>query len=124
MNDEDSQESPEETRTRLLEEYRSALEELERANERVKTARARVAELYREREADRNRTGGKPNARVYEEILRDRGGPMHAADICRAALQRGVRLRGTRNPPVLQVRNALMASKRFVNVGNNTWRLG
>ena len=64
----------------------------------------------------------KTNVRVYEEIIRDAGMPLHATLIAEEAQRRGVVPVGKYRPARL-VRNALANSKFFENVGSNTWRM-
>ena len=47
---------------------------------------------------------------------------MHLKEIIETALEWGAKLKGKR-PVNEQVRNALKGSKRFVNLGSNTWWL-
>lgn len=63
---------------------------------------------------------GRPNVGVYEDILRDNGAPMHARDIAAEAKRRGVIFQG-KHAVDTQVRNSMTGSKRFKNVGSNTW---
>ena len=64
----------------------------------------------------------KPKTRIYEEVLRDAGRPLHVSDIAAEALARGAIFKG-RKPQVEQVRSSLGGSKRFVNTGGNNWTL-
>ena len=65
-------------------------------------------------------TPKKTNAEIYTEIIRANGKPMHVREIAVALREYGNILKG-KNEPEIQVRNALNASKRFENVGGNTW---
>ena len=67
-----------------------------------------------------NAKTGKPNSLIYEEVIREYGKPMYITDVVDAALLKGAVLHG-KNAPKNQVRNALSTSKRFENVGDNTW---
>ena len=61
---------------------------------------------------------------TYRIIVEEHGLPMHAKEITREALQRGVDLLGDgKTTPEEKVRNSLFVSKKFVNVGGNTWWL-
>lgn len=63
---------------------------------------------------------GRTNVDVYEEILLNAGAPMHVKEIAAEANRRGVLFRG-KSPIEVQVRNSLAGSKRFENLGSNTW---
>ena len=55
---------------------------------------------------------------IYMDILEEHGLPMHAKEITKEALQRGVDLLGDgKTTPEEKVRNSLFVSKKFVNVG-------
>lgn len=61
---------------------------------------------------------------LYAAILEERKQPMHVREIAAEALRRGAVLRGGgQASPKQKVRNSLFGSKKFVNVGGNTWWL-
>ena len=62
----------------------------------------------------------KPNVHVYEEVLLEYGHPLHLADILEESLRRGVIFNGNQDY-LIQLRNALASSKRFINMGENRW---
>ncbi len=62
------------------------------------------------------------NVSIYEEVLLSVGRPMYATALASAAEARGVVFRG-KGDKADMIRNALQNSKRFVNMGGNTWWL-
>ncbi len=68
-------------------------------------------------------TPGRPNNQVFQEILEEAGKPLYLDDILTRAVRRGVKFKGTKNPPRKQLRTSLNGSKRFALIGPNTWWL-
>ena len=68
----------------------------------------------------RKRSYGKPNAQLYEDVIREHGKPMHMSDVLEEALKRGLKFKGKRTL-VVQMRGALANCQRLYNVGSNTW---
>ena len=62
----------------------------------------------------------KTNVQIYEEIIRDNEGAMHVSAIAAEAVKRGIKLKG-KSSPGRMVRNSLVGSDRFVNIGGNRW---
>ena len=63
---------------------------------------------------------GQSNVKRMETILLANGQPMHIKEIAKAALSDGWNPKG-RRPPHMQIRSALLGSKRFELVGSNYW---
>ena len=61
---------------------------------------------------------------LYATILEEHGQPMHVREITAEALRRGAVLKGiAKASPEQKVRNSLFGSKKFINIGGNTWWL-
>ena len=65
----------------------------------------------------------KPNAQIYEDIIREYGRPMHMRDLLNAALDRGIRRKNGAALDVKSLQSALSSCKRLVNLGGNRWWL-
>ena len=65
---------------------------------------------------------GKPRSQKIEEFMRELWRPMHISDVVDELKARGEVFNG-KSSPKEQVRSALKKSKRFINVGGNTWWL-
>lgn len=118
----------------LLAELDSSLQDQDKALEKFESVQTRLREsdaaqalmrLLTETGTDQEsvlETNGKPNVQVYEEIILEHGKPIHAADIVKEAVKRGVVFKG-QTPKATQVRNSLVGSKRFDNRGGNMWNV-
>lgn len=72
---------------------------------------------------DRDASLGRSKVRVYEEVLREQGRPLHVSELLPLVKAKGVTFDGV-SPEQQQLRNSLhSASNRFQNVGSNTWWL-
>ncbi len=64
------------------------------------------------------------NAELFASIIEKHGKPMTLTAITNEALRLGVVFKSkSNNPPRTKVRSSLCASKRFDNIGDNTWWL-
>lgn len=99
----------------VVEEQKALLLKLHKAEERVNEAKIAWGIPVGDTKVSK-----KPNVEIYTEIIRAHGKPMHVKQIAAALKDYGNVLKG-KNEPEIQVRNALNASKRFENVGDNTW---
>lgn len=110
-----------------LVERQQAVALLEEAEQRVAEARKRLGLMADGGgiEIDKPSSGQKEklNVDIYVEILSKNGGPMHAVNILERFREDYGREPQGKNKPIEQIRAALANSKRFVNVGDNTWWL-
>ena len=68
----------------------------------------------------KNRTTGKPNTELIEELILEHGRPLHMTDILALGAERGLQLNG-RRPKQIQLRGTLANCKRLYNIGGNKW---
>ena len=65
----------------------------------------------------------KPNAQLYEDIIREHGRPMHMRELLNAALDRGMKRKNGAALDAKSLQSALSSCKRIANLGGNRWWL-